>query len=505
MDNRSKKAKKNIIVSSLCQLTTIVFGLFIPKIMLSAFGSEMYGAVSSIAQFLAYIALLEGGVGGIARAALYKPLAENNYIAVSEILYEIRCFFRKIAYIFIVYVLIIACSFKMISGFQCLDWISSFILVIVISISSFAQYYFGISYSILLQASQKTYVINLISILCTVINTILIVILISLDYGIISVRLISSIIFILRPVIMYLYVKKNYCLVKCEHKKTRYLKHKSAGIGQHLAYFLHSNTDVVILTWFADLSSVAVYSVYNMIVSHIQNLTRSFSSGMEALFGDMLVKKEYRQLHKIFGLYDAFLSIVSTILFSCVVVLILPFVALYTRGIADTDYVKPFFALLLILAAYLTCLRLPYHAVVVAAGHFRETRIAAYGEMLINVIVSILLVRPYGLVGVAAGTLISVCFRFVYYIVYLSKNIFQRKISLAVRRFLVNLGSFVLTLICGNIIIRNSDISDYGRWMIWGIAVFAVSALITIGINIVFYCRDFMDLLKSRKKILFKS
>ena len=41
-----------------------------------AYGSDVNGLVSSITQFLGYIALVEGGVGGVIRAALYKPLAK---------------------------------------------------------------------------------------------------------------------------------------------------------------------------------------------------------------------------------------------------------------------------------------------------------------------------------------------------------------------------------------------------------------------------------------------
>ena len=174
-DSREKRAKLNIVVSLLCQVATLVCGLIGPRLIISHYGSEAYGATTSITQFLAYITLLEGGIGGVARAALYKPLSSNNIQVVTDIVNEIRQFFKTISYAFIVYTILLACVFKMISGIECFDWATTFLLVIVISISTFAQYYIGISYSVLIQASQRTYITNFINISTTILNTILIV------------------------------------------------------------------------------------------------------------------------------------------------------------------------------------------------------------------------------------------------------------------------------------------------------------------------------------------
>ena len=136
--DRSIKAKYNIVFSLLGQVVVMVCGIIVPQLLILGFGSEAYGATASITQFLAYISLLEGGIGGVARAALYKPLAENDIESINGIIREIRSFFRCIAYIFIVYVIVLACVFKDLAHVQCYDWISTFSLVLVISISIFA-------------------------------------------------------------------------------------------------------------------------------------------------------------------------------------------------------------------------------------------------------------------------------------------------------------------------------------------------------------------------------
>lgn len=498
-DIRATKAKKNIVVSFGCQIVTLICGFVVPKLMLDSFGSEVYGATSSIAQFLAYITLLEGGIGGVARAVLYKPLAENDLHTISAIMEEIKRFFRVIAYIFLAYVLCLACGFKSIAHVERLDWISTFLLVVVISISTFGQYFIGISNSILLQAAQKSYVTNLINIVGTVVNTICIVVLVWFRCNIIVVKLVSSAVFFMKPVALWLYVKRCYKFVDVPKTEKRHLTQKWSGLGQHVAFFLHSNTDVVVLTCFADLKMVAVYSVYHMVTANIQNLASSFVAGMEALFGDMLAKNEQEQLHKTFGLYETIISAMSLLLFATTAVLIGPFVRIYTAGITDANYDAPVFAILLILSSVLFCLRMPYHSMVIAAGHFKQTSVAAYGEAAINVGLSILLVWRFGLIGVAIGTITATAFRFVYYVIYLSRKIFCRRISLFVKRTLVNAITFLLIWTLGGLAISLIAINDYATWALCGVLVAAIAGVVIVLMNLLFN-RD--ECIRAVKKIL---
>lgn len=500
-DSRSNRAKKNIVVSLLCQMITLVCGFVVPRTMIGAFGSEAYGATASITQFLAYITLLEGGVGGVARAVLYKPLAEEDRETIHEIMAEVRRFFRVVAWIFAAYVLILACCFKSVSKVDCLDWITTFVLVIVISLSTFGQYFIGISNAVLLQAAQRAYITNAISIGATVLNTVSVLALVYLGCDLVMVKLVSSCIFFLRPVLLWWYVRRYFGIQNTPVKKGKvYLTQKWHGLGQHIAYFLHSNTDVAILTIFANLQSVAVYSVYHMVTGSIQNIAASFVSGMEAVFGDMLAREEYDQLHNTFGFYETLVSVFSMILFAVTAVLITPFVRLYTAGITDADYIQPLFGMLLVLASVLYCLRMPYHALVIAAGHFRQTSVAAYGEAIVNVGVSMVLVMRYGLVGVAIGTIAATGLRFIYYVYYLSGHIFGRRIGLFAKRLLVNTAAFCVAVILGGLVIDRIEISGYLIWAGCGLLVTAVSSVTVTGLNLIFYRSDVMAILKMLRR-----
>lgn len=135
-------------------------------------------------------------------------------------------------------------------------------MVFSISISLFGQYFIGISNAVLIEASQRQYISNLINVSTMIFNTIMTIILVSLNCSLIVVKLASSLVYFVRPILLSLYVRHHFTLTKARGGDREALKQKWDGLGQHIAYFLHSNTDVAIITIFSNLTLVAVYSVY---------------------------------------------------------------------------------------------------------------------------------------------------------------------------------------------------------------------------------------------------
>lgn len=98
--------------------------------------------------------------------------------------------------------------------------------------------------------------------------------------------------------------------------------------------------------------------------------------------------------------------------------MITPFVSLYTGGISDIDYYQPLFATLLCLAEYVYCTSLTYNNMIMAAGHIKQTQWISVTEAIINIVLSLILVKWIGIIGVALGTLIAFAFNTVANIVY---------------------------------------------------------------------------------------
>lgn len=497
---RSKKALKNIIVSFLLQIITIICGFVIPKMIIQNFGSNVNGLVSSIAQFLTYITLLESGIGPVVRAALYKPIAEKNNKQIANVLKASENFFKTLACIFIIYILILSMVYPTIinNEFESLYTIS---LLLIIATSTFAEYFFGMTYKLFLHAEQKSYIVSTIQIVTTIINTITVIILIKFGCNIHTVKLASAVIFIFRPILQNIYVRKKYNINLKEADKNYKLEKKWDGLAQHIASVVHENTDVAILTIFSTMTEVSVYSVYLLVVNGIKNLVQAFTGGIDASFGDMIAKNEKETLNKSFKNYELLYFTIITIFFACTMLLIVPFVKVYTAGIQDVNYSRPVFAFIIVLAEFIFSIRIPYNSLALVAGHFKETKKGAWVEAGVNIIISIILVIKLGIIGVAIGTLIAMLVRTIEFIVYTSKNILERNILECVKKIIIIIIQLILIYMVKLVFLNNFIVNSYLDWFIYAIIIGITVSAIVLSINTIVYKSDIVEIINQLKNI----
>ena len=152
--SRKKKLILNTGAGILKQIVTVICGFILPRYMLIYYGSSVNGLVSSIANFLSFISLLDMGVGAVVQANLYKPLADKDNEQISCIVKSSERFFRRLAYIFIGYIVFLCIAFPVTINTAYSSWFT-ISLLLIISISTLAQYLFGMTYQLLLNADQK--------------------------------------------------------------------------------------------------------------------------------------------------------------------------------------------------------------------------------------------------------------------------------------------------------------------------------------------------------------
>lgn len=478
MDQRQKRAKKNAVSTLANQLVATVCGIFIPWVMIESFGSEAYGATTSIAQFLSYISLLEGGIGRAARGELYKPLAEGDTANISRIFLAVKRFFRQIGLGFLVYALILAFCYYDIADVAIFTRDYVFWLVIAITLGKFAEYMGGYPNITLFNADQRQYVSNIVVIGTNVLNVALVILLATAGWDLLWVKLCSSLVFVLKPVIYSVYRRKHYQIVPTKERAK--LKNQWTAIGQHLAYFIQTNVDVFILTIFANLKYVAVYSVYHLISFSLRNIVTSLGGGMEALFGDMIAKGERQTLQAIYRRYKSLLTLLTVALFGAALVLILPFVRLYTYGTTDANYIQPVFGVLLLLGDAIYCLTLPCYNLPIAANKLKESRAGAYGEAMINVVVSLMLVFWNPLVGIAIGTLASMLFKSFYLMWFSAKNILHTKQRKMIMEFLCAVTVLACIAVLGVWLMEYVPIYNYLTWILCGCATVLVTGIVAL-------------------------
>jgi len=500
---RSKKAIKNILSSVLQQLVAILCGLILPRAIIGTYGSSVNGLVSSITQFLTYITLLEAGIGPVIKSVLYRPIANKDKEQIEQILKSAQKFFNVISYIFIAYLVVLCLVYPQLVNTE-FSTVYTVSLILIISISTFVEYFFGMIYKLYLQANQKTYITANIQTITTILNTIICVLLIKFGANIQLVKLMSAFIFVLRPVLQNIYVKKKYDINLKNVKEGYQLKQKWDGLAQHIAAVIHDNTDITLLTIFTNTVEVSVYSVYLFVVKGVKNLVQALTGGIDSSFGDMYVKNEHENLNKNFKIYEWFYFTIITIVFACTLVLITPFIQVYTKGITDANYFRPVFGYLIVIAEYMWAIRLPYSSITLAVGHFKETRKGAWIEAITNIVISLIFVIKFGIIGVAIGTLIAMTMRTIEFMYHSSKHILKRKQANAFIHLLIAAIETGLICLIINYLIRGITFTSYIVWAKYAIISAIISAIITIGINSIAYKNDIMGIWNILKRNLCK-
>lgn len=417
--------KKNLISALALQFCTMFSGMILPRLIIGTFGSEINGLVSSITQFLSFISLLEGGLGAVVLAELYKPIEENDDNRINEILYSCQSFFTKLSIIFLVYTFLLSAIFaiKEAGRFGAKYVIT---LVYIISFVTLIQYLFSITNKLLLQAEQKVYIVNTVLSVTVICNLALSIILVYTFPNIHVIKLGAALVYLIQPIAFSRFVDKKYRM-RNSQKNVYKLKNRWDGFAQNLAHFVNLNTDIAVITIFLSFDKVSVYSVYLLPITALRSMIGAMTNSYQSAMGKYYAQNDVVSLVSSFEQFSKFNTIISVVLFLSCILLINPFVKIYTMGITDAEYYQPIFAFIITLANLVYCIREPYRFVILATGKFKETNKGAILEAIINLVVSIIFVRALGLTGVAIGTLCAVTYRLIYFIIYLRNNILHRE------------------------------------------------------------------------------
>lgn len=486
---RNKKLVWNTLSALLYQGVAVICGFVLPRAILSRYGSDVNGLVNSITQFLQLITFLELGVGAVVQSALYKPLADRNSSAVSAVIASGNNFFRKLAGILAIYVVVLVFLYPVLVN-NTYGFAYNAALILSMSISFFAQYYFGIVDGLLLKADQKGYIVYVIDMVTVVMNTGICYGLIHSGVSIQTVKLMTSGIYLLRPILVRVYIRKNYQIDrKCKYSDDP-VKQKWNGVAQHVAAIVLDGTDVVVLSIFSTMSDVSIYSVYHLVATAIRNLFMNCVGGVRSLFGELWSKGEREELNRYFAFTEWFLHAAVLFIWCCTYRLIVPFVLVYTKHMTDANYNVPVFAALICTAYMLFCLRLPYHNMIQAAGHYASTQNIYIVSASLNLILSVLAVNRWGLVGVTVGTIVAMLYQMLHMAYYVIKKLEIHSFMQFAKQYAVDGMTVIFALLATKGI--PGLCTSWMGWIVLAIKNAAMIAVCLLATNVVFYNKEFM-------------
>lgn len=496
---RGKKLLKNITFTLLSQIIAIASGFIIPKAIIQHYGSNINGLVSSITQFLAYIYLAEGGVNVVIKYLLYKPIAKKDKSEIEKILKSSQRFLRHILYIYIAYIAILCIIYPQIVA-ESFEKHFTIILLLIIAISRFAEQFMAMEYNLFIQSNQESYVLSTINSITVILNTIVTILLIKLNCSIITIKIANALIFIVRALTYKIYVKRKYKINLSKKIEKYEIKQKRDAFAHQIAYIIDTNIDVVLITCILGTTEVSVYTVYMLVIKGLKNIVAAIIGGVDATFGDMFAKKEYENANNKFTIYQFFYFNIISFLYNICLLLIVPFVQVYTNGITDANYYRPVFAIILTLSDFVVSIKLPYDTLISSRGHFKQTKKFAYSQAIINVILSITLITKFGINGVAMGTLIAAIYKTCVDIQYFTKNILKRNLKIDLKFLALIFIQSISIMLLGKFIKKNSNVTGYLSWIVLAIKLGTVTIIVQISTSFIFYKDLILKTIKSIKR-----
>ena len=457
------------------QILTLAFGLFLPRLILLNYGSEVNGLLQTVNQVFVYFALLEAGVGTATLQALYKHVANKSRDIINGIMAATSHFYRRTGIIYLIAVLVFATIYPFIISTD-IPYFTIFWIILVQGLVGALNYLLQGKYRFLLESEGKNYIIlNLNSVVLIGTNFSKIV-LILLGFDIVAVQTTYFVFNLIQIFFILIYMRRRYTWLDLKVKPDfAAISQKNSALVHQFSALIFNNTDVIILTLVLGLSTASVYSMYLLIFTIITTFLNTVASSVSYKLGQTL-QTDMERYKKMFDCYETYFMALVFSLITVAYILLIPFLKLYTAGVTDADYINYNLPILFVLVNMLSMVRIPSNNTITFAGHFKKTQMRSIAETVINILVSLVCVFQFGIYGVLFGTIVALLYRTNDMIIYSNKHILNRSPLASYKRLIVNAVIFVAAVFAFNYI--KIDAENYLYLILWAFALLAIFAAI---------------------------
>jgi O-antigen/teichoic acid export membrane protein len=485
--NRTEKFVSNSFIALLLQLVTFAAGLIGPRLILKTYGSEINGLVSSINQFIVYFNLVEAGLASTSIYALFKPLADRAYNEINGVLSATKKYYEMSGYVFVTLTLGMAIIYPNITQSSSLSPFSVGLLVIILGTSGALQFFVMAKYRALLMADQKQYILSVASILSIVLNTSIIAIGCYLKLNIVLLRAIC-LLSVFSPIfIMYVYVSKHYKYIDYSVKPNNLaLRNRWTVLSNEIFGTINAGAPLIILTFCTTLIDVSIYTTYDIVIKGIGGLCGFFVLALSASLGELIALGDQDKFEKTYNEFEHIFYAFIMWLYGCTMILMLPFVEIFTAGVKDAEYYLPMLAILFITNALLSQFYSPQAILVRAGGKFKEVRKQTIIQAMITVVFGVILTLVLGIIGVLLASIMANIYRVIKIIKTVQKSMLPASLNKTWKRILfLNIG---ILLIClpFKIGIKPGIVGGTGNflnWILYAIGVSIYALIVTFVLN----------------------
>ena len=398
-----------MIVAFLMQGVAILTSFICRTVFANLLSVEYLGLGGLFSNIISVLSLSELGIGSVIIIHLYKPLADGDEIRISKLMN----FYRK-AYN-LIGCFVIACGLLLLPFLKYLvksdteiPYLEVYFLLFVIQSAS--SYFFAYKQS-LLTAAQKEYICSLVrqgfNILMNVLQIVFLLITKQyIAYLVVAIatnvgtNLVISIITDRK----YKYLGKNRSERLTRDETRGMLKNVSSMMLHKVGNTVINSTDNILISSMVGVLYTGLYSNYLLIMNVVTQVVTIVLNAMSASIGDFNARKSKEERKELFDAMMTFSFWVfgmSAICFAC---LYQPTIELWL----GSDFLLGYDIVLIISVNFFVngIIRIPSTFCDVC-GLYTKTKLKPILMAIINLAVSIVCLRLWGLVGVFVGTLVS--------------------------------------------------------------------------------------------------
>ena len=405
--NRTQKTMRNSLVGMVGQVISLLLSFFSRKVFIHCIGVELLGLSSTFSSILSTLSLAELGFQQVIVFHLYGALAKDDQKQINALVNVYRLVYRCIGCFFIVASL---CCVPFLQYFLSdIEATATVRLYFLIQALSSACTYFLAYKRNILYADQQSHVSAVIDTVINASATLIGIVAVLLTHSYLLFLIINLVKTYLSNLLVHLACTNRYPFLHSERIDWELLKKIASSLKdvvlERLSGYLYSSTDNLLISIFISTVQVGFLNNYTMIINHIKNLMKSLSTPLIPALGNKVALEQAseRQMET-FRLLEQVYFWLTGLAVVPVYVLADSFIRMYL----GEQYVLPKILLLLM------CVDLYVHinqdsclSFLTANGLFRKQRNISIGGAIINIVVSLLLMKPFGVAGILAGTAVS--------------------------------------------------------------------------------------------------
>ena len=485
---RTEKSIRNLKFALLAQIVTIALSFLTRTCLVRFLGIEAVALNGLFTQVITAISLAEMGTGTAIVYNLYKPLAEGDHEKVSQLMNLFRAAYWIIA------------AATVVIGVILLPWLPylitdvsrdiSYIRIVYLMFVFQSAVSYLFSYKIaLMQADQNGYIYTRTYTVFKLIGTVpvLIALVISKNYLVflganILLTVLTNAYASGIAQKKYPYIDKRAKLPK-EEKRQIFSNIRNLFIMQFAGRVVDS-TDNILISSMISTILVGLYSNYMVVIGVFKQLSDKLMVAASASMGNLFVTddtdRKETNLYRLTFVFYIFASVASVGTYSC----IQPFIRLWLGGEYQLDLPVVF---VLCFLYFVAIVYEPLKNAMYLTGYFSIGRNISFVSAMTNLVVSVILGRQIGLIGIFIGTMSTYVIEIVTKTYYLFGRYLKRSakyyIGLWIRMTLVFLAELGAVHIIGSRLV----LSALPAFLVMGV----LSVLITaIAVTLVFFKSD---------------